>query len=331
MSNYIAFDLEGTLSPQDNTCDLMRLFPEGNKIFEVISRYENLLTTKDESYYEPGDTLAFIAPFLILHNITEADIARFASEATLIQGALDLISSLLTSDWRVFCITPACEQYAIHITHKLGIYAHNIACTPFPLDTMRLALTGEETDLLHRTEKNILILNATDDTGIKQTLDKFFRVELPQTTVGKLIQQVKPNGGQRKTVALKRFADKYQEPLSKWVVVGDSIADAHMLAEVDREGGLAIAFNADRQALSHATMSLASTHLIDLKDVLTAWKKGQRKEIKRIAQEREKRSGTGDRANFHWLAEHDRTRIDDVVQLHQRFRHLVRQSAGKVS
>ena len=257
MSNYIAFDLEGTLSPQDNTCNLMRLFPEGNKIFEVISRYENLLTTKDEAYYEPGDTLAVIVPFLILHNVKDTDIAHLASEATLTPGALDLISSLLTNDWRIFCITSACEQYAIHITHKLGIYAHNIACTSFPLDAMQLTLTGKETDMLCRTEETILILNPTDDTGIKRTLDKFFREELPQTAIGKLIQQVKPNGGRRKTVALKRFADKYQEPLSKWVMVGDSIADAQVLAEVDREGGLSIAFNADQPALAHSQRSAA--------------------------------------------------------------------------
>jgi energy-converting hydrogenase A subunit R len=307
----------------------MRLFPEGNKIFEVISRDENLLTTIDEAYYEPGDTLAFIVPFLILHNVKDADIAHLASEATLTPGALDLISSLLTNDWRIFCITSACEQYAIHITHKLGIYAHNIACTSFPLNAMQLALTGKETDMLRRTEETILILNPTDDMGIKRTLDKFFREELPQTAIGKLIQQVKPIGGRRKTAALKRFADKYQEPLSKWVMVGDSIADAHVLAEVDREGGLAIAFNADQPALAHATMSLASTNLLDFKDILTSWKKWQRKETKHVVQEREKRSGTSDRANFHWLAERDRTRIDDIVQLHHRFRQMVRQSAGK--
>jgi energy-converting hydrogenase A subunit R len=331
MSNYIAFDLEGTLSPQDNTCDLMRLFPEGNKIFEVISRYENLLTTKDEAYYEPGDTLAFMVPFLILHNVKDADIAHLASEATLTPGALDLISSLLTNDWRIFCITSACEQYTFHITHKLGIYAHNIACTSFPLDAMQPALTGKETDMLRHTEETILTLNPPDDTGIKQTLDKFFREELPQTAIGKLIQQVKPIGGCRKTAALKRFADKYQEPMSKWVVVGDSIADAHMLAEVDREGGLAIAFNADQPALSHATMSLASTNLLDLKDVLAMWKKGFKKEIKYLVQEREKRRSVGDRANFHWLAERDRTRIDDIVQLHHRLQQLVKQSVSKVS
>jgi energy-converting hydrogenase A subunit R len=281
------------------------------------------LTLTDKSDYEPGDILALIIPFLILHNVREADITRLASEAKLTPGALDLISLLLTNDWRIFCITTACEQYAIHITHKLGIYAHNSTCTPFPLDTMRMALTGKETDLLHRTEETILKLNPTDDAGIKQTLDKFFRVELPQTAIGKLIQQVKPNGGRRKTVALKRFADKYQEPLSKWVVVGNDTADANMLVEVDHEDGLAIAFNANRQALSSATMSLASTNLLDLKDVLAMWKKGLRKETKWIVQEKEKRKGAGDRANFHWLAERDRTHIDDIVQLHHRLQQLV--------
>ncbi len=44
MNNFIAFDLEGPLSPQDNAYDLMKLFPDGDKLFEVISRYDDLLT-----------------------------------------------------------------------------------------------------------------------------------------------------------------------------------------------------------------------------------------------------------------------------------------------
>jgi predicted HAD superfamily phosphohydrolase len=37
--NLICFDLEGPLAPQDNAYDLMKLFPHGGKVFEVISRY----------------------------------------------------------------------------------------------------------------------------------------------------------------------------------------------------------------------------------------------------------------------------------------------------
>ncbi|GAG18116.1 unnamed protein product, partial [marine sediment metagenome] len=94
MNNFIAFDLEGPLSPQDNAYELMKLFPNGDRIFEVISRYDDLLTLEEKEDYEPGDTLALIVPFLVLHNITEADISRLAGEASLTGGADKLISWL---------------------------------------------------------------------------------------------------------------------------------------------------------------------------------------------------------------------------------------------
>ena len=74
MANFIAFDLIGPLSPQDNAYDLMKLFPNGDRVFEVLSRYDDLLTLEEKEGYEPGDTLALIVPFLVLHNITEENI-----------------------------------------------------------------------------------------------------------------------------------------------------------------------------------------------------------------------------------------------------------------
>jgi len=109
-NNFICFDLEGPLSPQDNAYELMKLFPNGDKIFEVISRYDDLLTLDEREDYEPGDTLALIVPFLILHNISEADIASLASKANLTGGAHKLISWLEYSGWKVFCISTSYEQ-----------------------------------------------------------------------------------------------------------------------------------------------------------------------------------------------------------------------------
>jgi energy-converting hydrogenase A subunit R len=83
MANFICFDLEGPLSPQDNAYELMKLFPNGDKIFEVISRYDDLLTLEEREDYEPGDTLALIVPFLILHNISVANITALAAKASL--------------------------------------------------------------------------------------------------------------------------------------------------------------------------------------------------------------------------------------------------------
>ena len=329
MSNFIGFDLEGPLSPQDNAYDLMRLFPNGDRIFEVISRYDDLLTLEEREDYEPGDTLALIVPFLILYNISEPNITTLATKATLTGGAADLVYRLQSGGWKVFCITTTYEQYALHITQKLGIYARNVARTPFPLDKFRMTLCKEDSDLLQQAEEEILTMRpVADDDRIKQSLDHFFWEELPTTDLGTAIKEVKPVGGRRKVAALNSFADTHSQPLSRWVVVGDSITDSRMLQTVDEAGGLAIAFNANEYALSYATMSLASVSIGDLTEVLEVWQKGQRKGVERVVKEKEKTGGKEDRGYFHWLSGRENT--EEIIAIHKRIRWLVREEAGKL-
>ena len=327
--DFIGFDLEGPLSPQDNAYELMKLFPDGDKVFEVISRYDDLLTLAEREGYEPGDTLALIVPFLVLHDISEDNITTLAREASFTGEAAKLISWLQLSGWRAFCITTTYEQYANHLSQKLGIYAHNVACTPFPLKQLHHTLSEEERRLLQQAEEDILTMHpVADDKRIKQSLDLFFWKKLPATNLGKIIEKVKPVGGRRKLAALNGFAEKYGQPLSKWVVVGDSITDFRMLEAVEQAGGLAIAFNANQYALPYSTMSLASTFISDLTEVLTAWKKGQRKGVEKVIKRKEKTGSAGDRGYFHWLS--GRENIDEVIEIHKRIRHLVREEAGKL-
>jgi energy-converting hydrogenase A subunit R len=329
MASFICFDLEGPLSPQDNAYELMKLFPNGDKVFEVISRYDDLLTLEEREDYEPGDTLALIVPSLILHNISEDDVATLAAKANLTGGAAKLIDWLLYSGWKVFCISTSYEQYAFHITQKLGIYAHNVACTTFPLDKLRATLSQEEVKLLKQAEEDMLNMKpVADDERIKQSLDKFFWERLPETDLGKAIKQVKPVGGRRKVAALTKFAEKYDQPLSKWVVIGDSITDFRMLQAVEEAKGLAIAFNANEYALPYATMCLASTLISDLTEALEAWPKGQRGAVESVVKLKEKIGGSGDRNYFHWLS--GRKDLDPIIEIHKRIRKLVREEAGKL-
>ena len=327
--NFVCFDLEGPLSPQDNAYELMKLFPNGDRVFEIISRYDDLLTLEEREDYEPGDTLALIVPFLILHNISEDDIISLAIKAGLTGGASKLISWLQFKGWKVFCISTSYEQYALHITQKLGIYAHNVACTPFPLNKFRQTSGKEDFKLVQEAEQDILTMHAVDDDNrIKQSLDQFFWEKLPATSIGTALEQVKPVGGRRKVAALTRFANNYGEPLSQWVVIGDSITDFRMLQAVEEAGGLAIAFNANEYALPYSTMSLASTSLFDMSEVLEVWPKGHRSRVEKIANEKEKAGGRGDRGYFHWLS--GRKDIDEIIETHKRIRHLVREEAGKL-
>jgi energy-converting hydrogenase A subunit R len=328
-NKFICFDLEGPLAPQDNAYELMKLFPKGDKIFEVISRYDDLLTLEEKEGYEPGDTLALIVPFLILHNISEANISTLAAEASLTGGVQRLISHLQNSGWRIFCISTSYEQYAFYITQKLGIYAHNVACTSFPLNKLRATLCQEDEKLLRQAEADILKMRpVADDKRIKQSLDRFFWQKMPASKLGAAISQVKPVGGRRKVVALNKFAGKYDQPLSNWAVVGDSITDFRMLQAVEAANGLAIVFNGNEYALPYATMSLASTLISDLIEVLEVWHKGGRDAVEKLVKKKEKAGGTGDRGYFHWLA--GRKNIGDVIKIHKKMRKLVREEAGKL-
>ena len=307
----------------------MKLFPNGDKIFEVISRYDDLLALAEKKDYEPGDTLALIVPFLVLHDISEDNISTLAAEANLTGGAADLIYQLQVDGWRTFCISTSYQQYALHIAQKLGIYSHNVACTTFPLNQFRKALSKEESDLLQQAEKDILALHPpTDDERIKQTLDRFYWEKLPTTETGAAITKVKPVGGRRKVAALNKFADSHSQSLSQWAVVGDSITDFRMLQAVEEAGALAIAFNANEYALPYATMSLASTSIADLREILQTWQKSQRKGVERLVKQKEKTGGTGDREHFHWLS--GRKDLDDIIETHKRIRRLVREEAGKL-
>ncbi|MGD0352489.1 MAG: HAD family hydrolase [Dehalococcoidia bacterium] len=326
--SVICFDLEGPLATQDNAYELMKLFPDGGRIFEVISRYDDLLTLVARFDYEPGDTLALIAPFLVCHGIKEHDISALARKATLTPGAVSLISRLSAQGWKIFCISTSYEQYAKRVAHRLGIFSQHVASTSFPLEKFSKELSEEDFRFLETLEKDILNRYPIDDNWIKKRLDRFYWKELPRTGLGRLVQQVQPVGGQRKVEALRHFAEAQKQPLPCWVVVGDSITDFKMLQAVDQAGGLAVAFNANEYALPYATIGLASTHLDDLRPVLEVWKKGKRSAVEKLVREEEKAGGNDDRGYFHWLS--GIKSIAVPLEVHKRIRCVVREEAAKL-
>lgn len=321
--NLVFFDMEGPLSIQDNAYELMKLFPNGGQVFEVISRYDDLLAIEGREGYEPGDTLALIVPFLIHHSIAEEDISGLAERAAIVEGAREFIMSL--KHWQVFCISTSYEQYANRIMQRVGIAPENLACTRFPIDRYRNLAQEEDRALVENMEQEILALKAGDDEGMKKRLDRFFWEELPQTSLGLALREVKPMGGRRKAAALRGFARARGQFPEQVVVVGDSITDSRMLETVGRAGGLAIAFNANEYALPYATMGLASTNLGDLKIVLNAWEKGGRNAVKQAIEAW--CEGKGE-LKFQWLEGRDN--LEKPLQIHLRIRRQVRQEAGKL-
>jgi energy-converting hydrogenase A subunit R len=344
---FICFDLEGPLSPQDNAYQLMKGIPKGDRIFEVISRYDDLLTLeklkkkvvkkmlekprkkKVKRTYEPGDTLALIVPFLIYHGISEDDMRKASQNATLINGARELVAKLINSGWWVGNITTCYEQYGYPITQKIGIPPENVSCTVLRLDQLRNAFRKEDLAVVKQLEKDILAMQPLrDDSDIKNTLDAFYWSESANPTVRAVVEMIKPRGGQRKVEALEIFVNAQHMTMDTIVVVGDSITDLTMIDTVNKAGGLAIAFNANEYALKYATMSLASVRLDDLWVALEAWEQGGRHAVERLVKEREEVGGTDDREWFHWL---DGTEdITPALEIHRRIRSLVREEAAKL-
>ncbi len=327
--NFISFDLEGPLSPQDNAYELMKSIPNGGHIFEVISRYDDLITFERRENYEPGDTLALIAPFLISNGLSEEDIITLAGKASLVQGASDIISALRVSRWHVYCISTSYEQYARRISQRVGISPHNIACTRFPLDRYRWSLEEDNVAQVKRAQQDLSFMSPeADNKLIKERLDRFFYDELPPTNLGKFMKEVTPVGGQRKVGALSTFAVQSGCSLAETVVIGDSITDFKMLKAVNEAGGLAVAFNASEYALPYATIGLASTHISDLAPILNTWEKGNKRAVEALVMEKEKGGGDEDRGHFHWLR--GREDYTEPLEVHRRIRKLVREEAGKL-
>ncbi len=324
--NLIFFDMEGPLSVQDNAYELMKLFPNGGSVFEVISRYDDLLALEGREGYEPGDTLALIVPFLVCHGLSEKDIEELADSAFIVDGARELINSL--KDWHVFCISTSYEQYANRIVERVGIAKENVACTRFDVNRYQSLAKKEDLAMVEGIEREILEMKPGDDESMKKRLDHFFWTELPRTSLGLALQEVKPMGGRRKAAALQRFAQAHGQSLETVVAVGDSITDARMLDAVNSAGGLAIAFNANEYCLPYATIGLASTNIGDLQFALDAWMEGGRGAIEMVIREKEKHGGEGHRDNFQWLGGLED--LDQALKIHKRTRRIVRAEAGKL-
>ena len=319
--------MEGPLSIHGNAYELMKLLPNGGQIFEVARQYDGLLAEERRGGHEPGDLLAFIIPFLIHHGISSDDIAKQAQNAAIVAGARELIASL--EDCQVFCITTSYEQYASRIMERVGIAQENLACTIFPVDRYRSLMQKEDHDVVAGIEQEIMAFEPGDDEDVKKRLDRFYLQELPHTSLGLALREVKPMGGSRKLAALERFVQAHGQSLYRAVAVGDSITDAMMLEAVNNAGGLAVAFNADEHSLAYATIGLASTNLSDLAIALNAWQEGGRNAVERVVREKERLKGKGDTENFHWLA--GRSEIKEPLQIHTRIRRIVREVAGKTA
>jgi energy-converting hydrogenase A subunit R len=354
----ICFDLEGPLSPQDNAYEVMKLMgKEGAFIFEVISRYDDVLSLERREGYEPGDTLALIVPFLLTHGITEADIRKVSARAKIIEGAEDLFERLQAENWDIYIISTSYEQHAYNIGHQLGVPEDHIICTKLDLVKKKQELHESAFALLKEAYEQILELysDLENTERIVTHLDGLFFRQLP--ALGYDIFSTRVIGGERKAEAIRAIAQKKGMAVGGMIAVGDSITDYKMLNEVAAHGGIAVVFNGNQYAVPYGNIGLASVDIRLLYLVCEAFEQGGKSavmdvvtkwEANRSAYEEDpmnipdgyitvdirdflkKRTGKIPFPYLHNLERADERRKEEILTIHKRLRMQVREDAGKL-
>ncbi|HID27569.1 MAG TPA: hypothetical protein EYP22_07100 [Methanosarcinales archaeon] len=352
----ICFDLEGPLSPQDNAYEVMRLIENGDQIFEVLSKYDDLLALENRVGYEPGDTLALIVPFLLSNNITEKDISRVSAKAKIVNGAKELISMCRDLGWKTYIISTSYEQHAYSIGARLGVNKENIICTSLQLDKLKKSVS-EDIAIIKKAEDDILKFYENMDKNKEEMiarLDEFFYKELPKTSYGDVFSKVKVVGGMRKVEAMLKIAQENKVKLRDIIVVGDSITDSLMLKKVKEENGIAIVFNGNSYAVPYANLGLASMDIRFLQIIVNALTSD--KDVIKIVKEWEKNRTHFAKGEipyhmitpeikeflenvkipkekfpyFNYLEGASFEKLSKVIEIHQQFRKWVRGEAAKL-
>ncbi len=331
----IFFDLEGPLSPQDNAYEVMGLIPDGHRLFEVISRYDDVLTLEGREDYEPGDTLRLIVPFLVRHGITAEDVKRVSDTAGLVPGADDLMARLRSEAWEVHVVSTSYEQHATNIAGKLGLPAAAIHCTRIAFDRMRARLSQEHLRQVAAMETTVLrnlysddLSSGTKDELIRKELDPFYWGSGLAEALALPGEAVTVVGGRRKAWTMEAVARARGSSLRDAVFVGDSITDVQGARVIESLGGLAVAFNGNAFILPHVTVAVAATRLDCLWPILEAWATGGRARVKRLIAEAPAAPDEG--PHMHWMAGCDGSRLDTIIALHKAFRQRMREAAAKL-
>lgn len=339
----IFFDLEGPISPQDNAYEVLGLAKNGGKVFEVISKYDDILTLEGRENYEPGDTLKLIVPFLIRNKISECDINRVSKDAGIVPGVKDVISRLKSDGWDVYIISTSYEQHAHNISGQVGVDIERVACTKMPLDDYHLQFSDEDLEVVADAEEKILneLYPGDDEQKVVAELDGFFFGTLQKSKLGTIFNEVTVVGGQRKVDAMMRFAG--DSDLSDAVAVGDSITDFKMLENVKENGGLAVAFNGNEYSIPYADVAVATVDQRFLLPIISAFMDGGRERAIDTAERLENVSydeilkampqdivsampGDITPPKYH----HIDSNTDEIIKIHKEYRTLVRGAAGKL-
>lgn len=270
----VVSDWEGPWVSADHAYDVAKKgIPDGDKLFRALGNYVvHLSDARKLERFQPGETLALIAPFLISYGVSEKLLYDIAKEdARFIDGALEGIKVIRESGSSFSVVSTSYHQYVWYTAPLAGVPEEQTRSTYFPIEDFRRHIRKDDISQVKEMTPKIVetvnlgidsIRSERDTSPITREaiamMDRFFLSVLPGTSFSPVLENVRPIGGMRKLDALQDILRLEERRIDEAVVIGDSITDRNMLGETKKAGGLAISFNGNKHSIDAANVAVAS-------------------------------------------------------------------------
>ena len=276
MKRVFISDCEGPISKNDNAFEITsRFVPNGDKLFTVISRYDDVLAdVLRRPGYNAGYTLKLVLPFLKAYDVTDRKMREFSAQSlVLIPNVKDTLQ-YVQDIAHAFIISTSYEHYIKALCQALNFPCENTYCTKLSID--KYDITGEEKTRLKELAREVSQMPIIEiPSGVKclndfpeeygktiQQLDEIFWKKIANMKSGKIFHEVNTVGGAEKADATRSVAEQVSIDLSNVMYVGDSITDVETFKLVKENEGLAISFNGNQYAIRNAEIAVLSENSI---------------------------------------------------------------------
>jgi len=269
-------DCEGPISKNDNAFELASHFiPDGTRLFTLISKYDDVLAdVVKRPGYKAGDTLKLILPFLKAYGATNQAMADYSSKnVLLVPGAKEMLR-FVQNVMPSFIVSTSYEQYMRVLCDLVDFPFENVHCTRLDLDKYKIS--GKEANRIKKFREQMVTMSIPEipkgATSLRDftkrhqdtvnQLDEIFWRELSQMSVGAMLREVNPVGGDEKAEAVQNIVARLKSGLHNVMYVGDSITDVSVFRLVREGEGLTVSFNGNAYAVREAEIAVLSENAV---------------------------------------------------------------------
>jgi energy-converting hydrogenase A subunit R len=269
-------DCEGPISKNDNAFELVSHYiPDGSRLFTLISKYDDVLAdVVKRSGYKAGDTLKLILPFLKAYGVTNQAITDYSSKNVLLVPEAKEMLHFVQNFMPSFIVSTSYEQYMRALCDLVDFSFQNVHCTRLDLDKYKVS--EKEVARIKRLREQMVTMPIPEiPKGAKslsdflkehqnsvRRLDEIFWKELSQMSVGAMLREVNPVGGDEKAEAVQNIVAQLKTSMHNVMYVGDSITDVSVFRLVREKGGLTVSFNGNAYAVREAEIAVLSENAI---------------------------------------------------------------------